>query len=261
MLPAQTFLPSLALILYALSAGGGDIPLKEVQPLTGDAIPTDAVSGNVYLPGLCGRTLVASSKWTNPSSKWKVGYKPAFELFPDDLVARRRRERKDKWDVDLGKLISKAKEDLNAFEKAYKESDERKQEAKSDTKADEEPAKETESVKDETKKDKTDGKAKKADLQARLDYLKALDIKDPGPIIEVIAWHDGQDWRVVAGGAEGDGDENLAPSEDGKTPILLDLSQKRPMTDYHKEMHYERFGTQDLLSYSVNVYDDGEIVR
>ena len=25
--------------------------------------------------------------------------------------------------------------------------------------------------------------------------------------------------------------------------------------------HYERFGTQDLMSYSVNVYDEGTILR
>lgn len=235
--------------------------MKEVEALTGDALPKDASSGNIYLPGLCGRTLVASGKWTNPTSKWKVGYKPAFELFPADLVARRRRERKDKWDVDLGRLISKAKEDLNAFEKGIKESDKKEGESKSAAKSDEGIVKKDDSAKDEPKKDKSDEKAQKADLEARIDYLKNLDIKDPGPIIEIIAWHDGEDWRVVAGGAEGDGDENLAQTDDGKTPALLDLSDKKPMTDYHKEMHYERFGTQDLLSYSVNVYDDGKVVR
>lgn len=74
----------------------------------------------------------------------------------------------------------------------------------------------------------------------------------------------GKDWRAVAGGAEGDGEENIAPvvkeADQSKTsePALLDLRAKRPMTDYAKEQHYERFGTQDLMSYSVNIYDEGK---
>lgn len=241
--------------------GGGDILLKEVEPLKGDALPKEQALDAIYLPGLCGRTLIASKNWTNPTSKWKVGYKPAFELFPNDLVARRRRERKDKWDVDVGKLLSQAKEDLNTFEKAVKESDKKEPEATSDPKTAGKGKDLSKAAKEQPKKDTSEEKAKKADLEARLDYLKALEIKDPGPIIEVVAWHDGKDWRVVAGGAEGDGEENLAPLDNGKTPSILDLSAKVPMTDYRKEHHYERFGSQDLLSYSVNIHDEGTILR
>lgn len=246
---------------YISPTGGGDILLKEVEPLKGDALPKDQASDSIYLPGVCGCTLVASSKWINPTSKWKVGYKPAFELFPADLVARRRRERKDKWDVEVGKLISKAKEDLNAFEKATKESESKESKIASDGKPKDTKAEEAKSTSEEPKKDKSEEKAKKADLEARLEYLKSVEIKDPGPIIEIIAWHDGKDWRVVAGGAEGDGEENLAPLRGNKAPAQLDLSTKKPMTDYRKELHYERFGTQDLLSYSVNIYDEGKTVR
>lgn len=248
-----------------LSSGGGDILLKDVEPLKGDALPRDSTPDAVYLPGVCGRTLVASGKWTNPSSKWKVGYKPAFELFPDNLVARRRNERKEAWDVKLGKLLSKAKEDLNAYEASLKSDHSKDGQTVSKTGKVSPSSKEESSgaeagEKEQPKKDKSEEKAKKADLEARVEYLKNLEIKDPGPMIEIVAWHDGKDWRVVAGGAEGDGEENLAPLEDGKVPAMLDLTTKKPMTDYRKERHYERFGTQDLLSYSVNIYDRGSIV-
>lgn len=234
--------------------------MKEVEPLKGESLPKDPGAEAIYLPGLCGRTIAASSKWTNPAGKWRVGYKPAFELFPDDLVARRRLERRHDWDVKVGKLISKAKGDLDLFERSAKEAA-AKDDKSSDTKQKDGKATDSQVQSEQPKKDRSEEKAKKADLEARLEYLKNLEINDPGPIIEVVSWHDGKNWRVVAGGAEGDGEENLAPLEGGQTPVVLDLSRKTPMTDYHKELHYERFGTQDLMSYSVNIYDDGDIVR
>jgi tripeptidyl-peptidase-2 len=70
----------------------------------------------------------------------------------------------------------------------------------------------------------------------------------------------GKDWRAVVGGAEGEHEQNIANDEKHQ-PATLDLRQHRPMTDFRKEKHYERFGTQDLMSYSVNIVDDGEILR
>lgn len=63
----------------------------------------------------------------------------------------------------------------------------------------------------------------------------------------------------MVGGAEGDGEQNVCSGKD--KPAELDLRDKKPMTDYRKELHYERFGTQDLMSYSVNIVDDGETLR
>lgn len=162
--------------------------------MKGDAIPKDATSSSdaIYLPGISDRTLVVSSKWTNPTSKWKVGYKPAFDLFPDDLVARRKRERKVEWDVKIGKLIAQATEDLKVFERkvdAAKKAEKDLDSKKDETKETKDKAEKTKS--DEIKKDKSEEKAKKADLEARIAYLKDLEIKDPGPIIETVVWHDG----------------------------------------------------------------------
>ena len=61
------------------------------------------------------------------------------------------------------------------------------------------------------------------------------------------------------GGAEGDGEQNI--SIEKEESAVLDMRGLKPMTDFHKEKHYEKFGTQDLMSYSVNIVDDGEIVR
>lgn len=91
----------------------------------------------------------------------------------------------------------------------------------------------------------------------------------------------GKDWRTVIGGGEGDHEENIAPlltasrispkealsrqpdsgEEDTHSAQILDLSHHKPMADYAKEKHYERFGKRDLLSYSVKFYPEENIVR
>lgn len=43
------------------------------------------------LQGLSGRTLIISPDWTNPSGEYRLGIKPAYELFPKDLVTRLKR--------------------------------------------------------------------------------------------------------------------------------------------------------------------------
>ena len=50
------------------------------------------------LTGLTGRTLKPGGDWKNPSGKWRIGIKAAYELFPGDLVSRLKSERKKEWD-------------------------------------------------------------------------------------------------------------------------------------------------------------------
>ena len=257
--------------------------------------------------------------------------KRAFEMWPDDLIKRRKAERKPEWDRKVAALLSRAKKDIADFEavaasaaKAKSNSD--KQDAVGTSASAESTAKgidgesskagqsgvsssssstvataafppTTTKIDDSTKtssspstnnnEDKARDKAKKQDLEARLTYLSELSIEDPGPILDIAVWHDGSDWRCVVGGAEGEGvDEDIAPllatSSDQDTASApqkaleagkskegekeeekktLDLRGKKPMADFAKERHYERFGTQDLLSYSAKFYDDGEILR
>ncbi|RIA92162.1 subtilase family-domain-containing protein [Glomus cerebriforme] len=85
----------------------------------------------------------------------------------------------------------------------------------------------------------------KTDLEARIEVLKdALkNYDDPGIILDVVVFHDGTDWRVVV-----DVDESC------------DLRGAQLLTDYRKELQYHTFSKEDLLSFSVNIYDEGNIV-
>ncbi|KTW27743.1 hypothetical protein T552_02182 [Pneumocystis carinii B80] len=85
----------------------------------------------------------------------------------------------------------------------------------------------------------------KQDLEAQYDVLKEMmsNYEDPGPIFDCLVWHDGKNWRAV-----------VDTDEEG------DLIHKKPMCDYHIEHHYEYFSKQDMLCYSVNIYDNGSVL-
>ncbi|CAG8455950.1 13834_t:CDS:10 [Funneliformis caledonium] len=85
----------------------------------------------------------------------------------------------------------------------------------------------------------------KSDLEARIEVLKdALkNYDDPGIILDIVVFNDGSDWRVAI-----DVDE------------CGDLRGVPLLTDYRKEYQYQTFSQEDMLNYSVNIYDNGNIV-
>lgn len=214
--------------------GSGDIPLKAVTPEPTSSSANGAIA--IKSP-YTGRTIKVSSKWSNPSGEWKIGFKKAFDLFPGELVKRRTAERKRAFEVSQQALLCQAQNELYAFENA----------SASDSAA---------------KKD--EGKAlQKEELKAKIQVLKQLasNYSDQGPLIEAVVFHDGKHWRAVVGGAEGEPYDSskgepanlLAPLSESE----LDLTQNKPMTDFRVEQQWGTFGSQDLLTYSVNIVDDG----
>jgi len=184
----------------------------------------------------------------------------ALEFWPNDLIKRRKSEREEKFSVQYSGLLSKAHQDLAAFEKERK-----KKETKSKGKEWIDPKGNKQDIVQEEEPQKPDESKKekeiKKDLEDRISVLQDLqkNTEDAGPVIEVISWHDGTHLRAVLAGGEGEQETIPLLNEDG-SPYILDLSKQKPMTDYKTEKHYERFGTQDLLSYSFNFYEDGDIL-
>jgi tripeptidyl-peptidase-2 len=237
------------------ATGAGDVKLREAK-LVQD-------SKSLLLEGSSGRQLGLNPDWKNPvrfallvllstthatkqTGKWRVGHKAAYDLWPSDLVDRRKKERKAAFDKAQAALLASASRDLTAFEATVKPAEDLPEHS-------EDP-----------------NKLRKQDLKDKVSVLKELasSFEDAGPILDVVSWHDGKDWRAVVGGAEGDlSPDEVAPSlfehskaQEDKKASSLDLSKLKPMTDFRKERHFEKFGRQDLLSYSVNFYEDGEIV-
>jgi tripeptidyl-peptidase-2 len=87
---------------------------------------------------------------------------------------------------------------------------------------------------------------RRSDLEARVEALKAAmkTYEDPGVMLDCVLFNDGKDWRAVID-VEGSGD----------------LTEQPCLTDYRKELKYHTFGKLDLLNFSVNIYEDGNLLR
>ncbi|ORX58714.1 subtilisin-like protein, partial [Hesseltinella vesiculosa] len=83
------------------------------------------------------------------------------------------------------------------------------------------------------------------DLENRVEQLKKQmeQYEDPGVILDCVVFNDGKDWRAV-----------VDVTETGE------LQGQPALADYRKELQYHTFGQEDLLNFSVNIYDDGDLL-
>ncbi|EPY53178.1 tripeptidyl-peptidase II Tpp2 [Schizosaccharomyces cryophilus OY26] len=95
----------------------------------------------------------------------------------------------------------------------------------------------------ETPTDK-DKLLKLKELEARIECLKQFsdDFKKNGPLFDIITFHDGEHWQVV-----------VDTSQSG------DLVQQKPLRPFSVAQEWGTFGSKDLLSYGVHVYDNGNV--
>uniref|UniRef100_A0A0D3F8K4 tripeptidyl-peptidase II n=1 Tax=Oryza barthii TaxID=65489 RepID=A0A0D3F8K4_9ORYZ len=193
------------------STGSGDVDTSKVVKADDD--------GSIV--GASGTHLIINPSWKNPSQEWHVGCKLVYELFTDTLTSRLKKERKKKWDEHNQEAISEALKQLNEFEKKHSKSDDAKQ------------------------------KMAREDLQNRLEYLRkqAEGYDDRGPVIDIVAWHDGDVWRVAVDTQGLEGNKNC-----GK------LADFVPLTNYRLERKFGIFSKLDACSFVANIYDDGNLV-
>eukprot|EP00698_Gefionella_okellyi_P021016 TRINITY_DN6698_c0_g1_i1.p1 TRINITY_DN6698_c0_g1~~TRINITY_DN6698_c0_g1_i1.p1 ORF type:complete len:1274 (-),score=325.43 TRINITY_DN6698_c0_g1_i1:47-3868(-) len=86
---------------------------------------------------------------------------------------------------------------------------------------------------------------RRAELDARIEALNTLQssYEDPGPIVDCVVFNDGSVWRAVV-----------------DTKETSDLTAAVPMTDFCVERQYCSFSEESMLNYSVNIYDNGNVL-
>ena len=83
-------------------SGAGDVDTSKV-------VESKLVEGQRTIEGLTGRTLVIPEDWKNPTDKWHVGVKNAYDLYPRGLKDRVVHDRQEKlWDPEHKKCQADA---------------------------------------------------------------------------------------------------------------------------------------------------------
>jgi len=188
--------------------GSGDVDTTTVVSLE------DNTSGEVK--GLSGRALKLNPAWNIPSKSIRLGIKRAYDLFPRPLVSRMQDQRKARWDIEQHQHMTNAQRELSAFDAAHPKS----------------------AVAAEDKKTRTE-------LDERCKQLQDLQSKfdDPGPIHDVVVFHDGSVWRAA-----------VDVHEKG------DLTEAEALTDYFLERQLGFLAKEEaMMSYAINIYENGNV--
>ncbi|KAL6054111.1 tripeptidyl-peptidase II Tpp2, variant 2 [Balamuthia mandrillaris] len=192
------------------------------------------------LLGLSGRRLkvpVEDSAWHNPTGQFRVGMKRAYELFPEGLVSRLKKERKDEFEKQHKQLVANLQRQIEACDRSAPSALVAAHLTNEKSKGQLQPSNSPVS--------EPDRKQMKKELEARIQALNELwkSYDDPGPIYDCIVFHDGTHWRAA-----------VDVRQDG------DLSQADVLTDYYIEHQLSNFGAQASMNYAVNIYEEGNVL-
>lgn len=152
------------------ASGSGDVPTTAKRKPGADG----------KLSGLSGRTLALPAGVTNPSGEYRLGLKPASELFYGDILKRLN----DRRGAERAAAASLRQAERDRGDAAAK-------------------------IKAAKAKAADDRSRAERDLVARDAALSALEEgkagEEPGAVYDCVVWNDGKDWRVVVDTDE-DGD-------------------------------------------------------
>lgn len=126
----------------------------------------EAQAVNNTLTGLSGRILKLGS-WKNPTGIYRLGLKHSDDLFPKSLVSRLQSEKKERFDIEHHKLVTKAQQNILT--------------TKIDEKLDAEKVALTNEMSNRAR---------------MLDELKK-NYEDPGILIDCVVFNDGEKWRAA----------------------------------------------------------------
>ncbi|MCK4341305.1 MAG: S8 family serine peptidase [Phycisphaerae bacterium] len=120
------------------------------------------------LAGLSGRQLKLDPNWNNPTGKYHLGLKRAYEIYPGGLVARLTEERLEKWEEKQRVAVAELERRLVEWDADHAS-----------------PTSEQMKERDE--------------LELRLELLDAMqdEYDDPGPVFDCVVFHDGSVWRAA----------------------------------------------------------------
>ncbi|KAJ2778055.1 hypothetical protein H4R18_004825 [Coemansia javaensis] len=162
--------------------------------------------GAIEIKGGSGRTLRLNAAWRNPTGEWRVGTKRLYDLVPAGVAAQIRGEREERFRTQAQALADAARARRSALEAAG------------------------------------DDEAGRAEAEAQDAALAALGgaYADPGPVLDAVVFHDGDQWRAAV-----DVDESG------------DLSAAAALGAYRHTGDVGMLSRRHLVRFTVNFYDGG----
>ncbi|KAG2389080.1 hypothetical protein C9374_014480 [Naegleria lovaniensis] len=202
--------------------GSGDVSCKTI-------VKADE---NGMITGKSGRKLKIDETWKemNPSNQYRIGIKNVFDIYPQPLVDRVKEERKKQFQKKQTEKIVELKEKANSLRNSSNEESVKKQ-------------------------------ASEIDKQiAALEELLSKMYEDTGPVLDCVVFLDEKTsvWRAVVVSESYDPNVNIFEPVDEDQ--VIDLSKEKLLCDFKLEHQYGTFTELDLLNYSVNIYDNGDIL-
>ena len=193
--------------------GSGDVDMSTVREVDGDGC----------VEGIYGNKMKVNPEWKNPTNAWRVGSKRLYELYPEGLRHRMKKEKKATLEEYHNALLNKASVKLYEFNEKNPSMS---------------------GASDELKKEKEE-------LEARVEVLTELFEKyqDFGPSIDCVVWHDGEKWLAAL-----DTSQIYVLAEDDACGKLADFE---PLTNYRDCRRYGTFSALDACNFALNIYDEG----
>ncbi|KAJ1950801.1 hypothetical protein EC988_004249, partial [Linderina pennispora] len=163
------------------------------------------------LVGATGRKLKVNSKWKNPTGEWRVGAKRLYEITPDILKEDIKKERQ---------AVFRKGTQILADSIATRISD----------------------IKTTTKDEDAE---LRHELEAQRDVLKDFGAKyeDPGPVLDILVFHDGKQWRAA-----------IDTQETG------DFTGVEALGAYKLTGDIGKLAKRNLFYYTLNFYEEGKVL-
>lgn len=182
---------------------------------------------------LSGRVLDMAQFEPCEGDAYRVGIKRGYDLMPTSLETRTKASRKEK----LEKIHREHVNGLTAKLEELNRRSAQPRDSEASTSAD--------------SKEREGEKEAKEELAAQIEQANALmsSYSDPGPLYDVVAWISSKDqsWRVIVDTRD---DEEV---ENGILPSVL--------REFSKSGDFSDFGEQNRMNYSVNVWNEGNVVE
>lgn len=184
------------------------------------------------LKTISGRVLDVAALPANTSGEYRIGIKRGYDLMPKTLETRVKSKRKENFEKIHREQLNDITARLDALNRKG---------ARSPT---------GEPSADLSVNLTAAEKEQKEELSAQLEQAGQLmsAYNDPGPLYDVVAWiSDDGEWRVVVDTRD---DEEVSSGR-----------AVQPLRIFSKSGDFANFGEENMMNYSVNVWNDGDVVE